>query len=107
MAAHDYLLINHPNLNIYSGGQREEACCTMSTRSGRDGNATFRRQLHRDRLGLTNLSLTADAYGLPNCVGGAQRQSDLQAHSHKALSSMEAWNRIHLYRWIHLISKRD
>jgi two-component system sensor histidine kinase EvgS len=104
-AAHDYLLINHPNLNIYPVTNVEEGLLALSN-GDLDVMVTHIPAVSYTvtRLGLTNLritSVTPYAYELRLAVG--KKNPDLQRILNKALSGMESVETESIYnRWIHL-----
>ncbi|WP_375193435.1 ATP-binding protein [Marinobacter sp.] len=104
-AAHDYLLINHPNLDLYPVQTVEEGLLALSN-GDLDVMVTHIPAVSYTvaRLGLSNLritSITPYQYDLRLAV----RKDDVELHRilNKALGSLEASETEAIYnRWIHL-----
>ena len=104
-AAHDYLLINHPNLDLYPMATVEEGLLALSN-GDLDVMVTHIPAVSYTvaRLGLSNLritSITPYQYDLRLAV----RKSNPELHRilNKALSSLEEQETESIYnRWIHL-----
>ncbi|WP_053076111.1 transporter substrate-binding domain-containing protein [Marinobacter psychrophilus] len=104
-AAHDYLLINHPNLNIYPVTSVEEGLLALSN-GDLDVMVTHIPAVSYTvtRLGLTNLRITSvTPYEYELRLAVRKDHPDLQRILNKALSSMESVETESIYnRWIHL-----
>ena len=104
-AAHDYLLINHPNLNIYPMTSVEEGLLALSN-GDLDVMVTHIPAVSYTvtRLGLTNLRITSvTPYEYELRLAVRKDSPDLQRILNKALSSMESVETESIYnRWIHL-----
>ncbi|WP_417564927.1 transporter substrate-binding domain-containing protein [Marinobacter sp.] len=104
-AAHDYLLINHPNLNLYPVASVEEGLLALSN-GDLDVMVTHIPAVSYTvaRLGLSNLritSITPYQYDLRLAV--RKDNPELQRVLNKALGSLEASETESIYnRWIHL-----
>lgn len=104
-AAHDYLLINHPNLDLYPVATVEEGLLALSN-GDLDVMVTHIPAVSYTvaRLGLSNLritSITPYQYDLRLAV--RKDNPDLQRLLNKALGSLEASETESIYnRWIHL-----
>ena len=104
-ASHDYLLINHPNLDIYPQQTVEEGLLALSN-GDLDVMVTHIPAVSYTvaRLGLTNLritSITPYQYDLRLAVGQSAQQ--LHRILNKALSGLPASETEAVYnRWIHL-----
>jgi two-component system sensor histidine kinase EvgS len=104
-AAHDYLLINHPNLNIYPVNTVEQGLLALSN-GDLDVMVTHIPAVSYivTRLGLSNLritSITPYQYDLRLAV--RKNNPELHRILNKALSSLEASETESIYnRWIHL-----
>lgn len=104
-AAHDYLLINHPNLDLYPVATVEEGLLALSN-GDLDVMVTHIPAVSYTvaRLGLSNLritSITPYQYDLRLAV--RKDNPELQRVLNKALGSLEASETESIYnRWIHL-----
>ncbi|AXS84218.1 ATP-binding protein [Marinobacter sp. Arc7-DN-1] len=104
-AAHDYLLINHPNLDLYPVATVEEGLLALSN-GDLDVMVTHIPAVSYTvaRLGLSNLritSITPYQYDLRLAV--RKDSPELQRVLNKALGSLEASETESIYnRWIHL-----
>ncbi|MGM0767840.1 MAG: transporter substrate-binding domain-containing protein [Pseudomonadota bacterium] len=104
-AAHDYLLINHPDLDLYPVTTVEEGLLSLSN-GDLDVMVTHIPAVSYTvaRLGLSNLritSITPYQYELSLAVNKAQ--PELQRILNKALGSIDAAESESIYnRWIHL-----
>ncbi|MDY6814516.1 MAG: transporter substrate-binding domain-containing protein [Pseudomonadota bacterium] len=109
-AAHDYLLINHPDLDLYPVGDVEEGLLALSN-GDLDVMVTHIPAVSYTvaRLGLSNLritSITPYQYDLRLAV----RKDNPELHRilNKGLSSLEASETESIYnRWIHLDIKQE
>ncbi|MDL0432392.1 transporter substrate-binding domain-containing protein [Marinobacter sp. TBZ242] len=104
-AGHDYLLINHPDLNLYPVTSIEEGLLALSN-GDLDVMVTHIPGVSYTvaRLGLSNLritSITPYQYELRFAV--SKEQPELQRILNKALGSLDASETEAIYnRWIHL-----
>lgn len=104
-AGHDYLLINHPNLDLYPMTSIEEGLLALSN-GDLDVMVTHIPAVSYTvaRLGLSNLritSITPYQYELRFAV--SKEQPELQRILNKALGSLDATETESIYnRWIHL-----
>ncbi|MDX1556661.1 MAG: transporter substrate-binding domain-containing protein, partial [Xanthomonadales bacterium] len=104
-AGHDYLLINHPNLDLYPVTSIEEGLLALSN-GDLDVMVTHIPGVSYTvaRLGLSNLritSITPYQYELRFAV--SKERPELQRILNKALGSLEASETESIYnRWIHL-----
>ncbi len=104
-AGHDYLLINHPDLDLYPVSSIEEGLLALSN-GDLDVMVTHIPAVSYTvaRLGLSNLritSITPYQYELRFAV--SKERPELQRILNKALSSLDATETESIYnRWIHL-----
>ena len=104
-AAHDYLLINHPDLDLYPMGSVEEGLLALSN-GDLDVMVTHIPAVSYTvaRLGLSNLRITSiTPYQYELSLAVSKQRPELQRILNKALGSIDAAESESIYnRWIHL-----